>query len=125
MQFDNSAPIWLQLVDECSRRIVTGEWQPRSKMPGVRELGLEFGVNPNTMQRALAELDRRGITVPDRTIGRFVTGDVELIRALRGEVASKSADEYARKAKGLGLELDDATRLLARSWNEQEGDAQA
>ena len=125
MQFDNSAPIWLQLVNECSRRIITGEWAPRSKMPGVRELGLEFGVNPNTMQRALTELDRRGITIPDRTVGRFVTDDVELISQLRGELASAAADDFARKARGLGLGFTDATDLVHERWQQQEGDEQA
>jgi GntR family transcriptional regulator len=122
MQFDNSAPIWLQLVDECSRRIVTGEWSAGEKVPGVRELAVELGVNPNTMQRAFGELDRRGITVTDRTVGRYVTDDAAHIDALRDAVATGSVDDFIRRAQGLGLGLAAAKRLLTNRWTDLEGD---
>ncbi|NLE98658.1 MAG: GntR family transcriptional regulator [Propionibacterium sp.] len=122
MEFNSSAPIWLQLVDECSRRIVTGEWPAGSKMPGVRELGVELGVNPNTMQRALAELDRTGVTIPDRTIGRYVTEDTARIDELRESVAADSADDYIHRARGLGMSLAAAQKLLTNRWHHTEGD---
>ena len=122
MEFNSSAPIWQQLVDECSRRIVTGEWPAGTKVPGVRDLGVELGVNPNTMQRALGELDREGITVPDRTIGRYVTSDAGRIEELRQSVAMGSADDFIQRARGLGLSLASAQRLLESRWHEKEGD---
>lgn len=122
MQFDNSAPIWQQLVHECSRRIVTGEWPAGGKVPGVRDLAVEMGVNPNTMQRALSELDRDGITVSDRTVGRYVTGDTTRIDELRGTLAATSVDEFIRKVQGLGASLNTAQALLADRWRKQEGD---
>lgn len=121
MQFDSSAPIWQQLVDECARRIVTGEWPAGTRVPGVRDLGVELGVNPNTMQRALSELDREGITVPDRTVGRYVTDDTERIDLLRRSVATGSADEFVTKARGLGMGLSGAQRLIAQRWADLEG----
>lgn len=124
MQFDNSAPIWHQLVHECSRRIVTGEWPAGGKVPGVRDLAVEMGVNPNTMQRALGELDRDGVTISDRTVGRYVTGDTGRIDALRGQLAGASVDEFIRKVQGLGASLDAAQKLLAERWHHQEGEQQ-
>ncbi|WP_297739724.1 GntR family transcriptional regulator [uncultured Tessaracoccus sp.] len=122
MQFDNSSPIWLQLVDECSRRIVTGQWPAGSKLPGVRDLGVELGVNPNTIQRAMGELDRMGVTVPDRTKGRFVTDDVTVIDELRERVATSHADEFVRRAQGLGMQQARALELLKQRWRQLEGE---
>lgn len=122
MQFDNSSPIWLQLVDECSRRIVTGQWPAGSKLPGVRDLGVELGVNPNTVQRAMGELDRMGVTVPDRTKGRYVTDNTAVIDELRKQVAASHADEFVRRALGLGMQLDRALELIKQRWRALEGE---
>lgn len=124
MQFDNSAPIWQQLVHECSRRIVTGEWPAGGKVPGVRDLAVEMGVNPNTMQRALGELDRDGITIPDRTVGRYVTQDTKRIDELRNTLAAASVDEFIRKIQGLGGTLEGARALLAQRWQQQKEEPQ-
>ncbi|GMA41019.1 GntR family transcriptional regulator [Mobilicoccus caccae] len=75
MEFDPARPIWHQLIHEFSRRIVTGEWSPGGRIGGVRELAGELGVNPNTVQRALSELERDGLCRSERTAGRFVTDD--------------------------------------------------
>ena len=85
MDFDPSVPIWLQLVDEFRRRIVTGEWPRGERISGVRELAGDLRVNPNTVQRALAELDRLGLTRSERTAGRFATDDGAVIDAARVE----------------------------------------
>ena len=73
MDFDASRPIWLQLREEFTRRIVIGRWAPGKQIPGVRELAVELGVNPNTVQRTLAELERDGLCRSERAVGRFVT----------------------------------------------------
>lgn len=126
MEFDPSSPIWLQLVDEFTRRIVTGAWHPGAKVPAVRELAGDLKVNPNTVQRALTELERAGLTRTERTAGRFVTNDAAIIDAARGALAAEAATEYARRAQGLGMELPGAQELLARQWptNDTEGAAQ-
>ncbi len=123
MEFDSSSPIWLQLVGECSRRIVTGEWPAGSRLPGVRDLGVELGVNPNTVQRAMAELDRQSITVTDRTKGRFVTDDVARIDELRAQVATAHADEFVRRALGLGMTAERAVQLISNRWRAMEGES--
>ncbi len=116
MQFDPSAPIWLQLVDEFVRRIVTGRWPSGEKIPAVRELAALLLVNPNTVQRALAELERRGLARSERTAGRFVTDDVALIDAARNDLAAEAAAAYARRAQRLGMSLTAARDLLGRQW---------
>ena len=116
MQIDDSRPIWAQLVDEFRRRIAAAEWSAGAKVPSVRELALELGVNPNTVQKALTEVDRQGFTTAERTSGRFVTSDDAVIARCRGELAAASADAFAEAASGLGMPLADAERLLAERW---------
>lgn len=120
MQFDTSSPIWMQLVDEFSRRIVTGEWAAGSKMPGVRELAADMGVNPNTAQRALAELERREMCRSERATGRFVTDSETRIDEIRAELASGAADEFVRRVRGLKMAQPQARALLDERWHDEK-----
>lgn len=122
MDFDPTTPIWLQLVAEFSRRIVTGQWAPDARIPGVRELAVDLGVNPNTVQRALAELERDGLARSERTAGRFVTTDAGRISALRRSLAAEAADDYARRARGFGMGEGDAVALLRERWSTDDRD---
>nr|WP_300337210.1 GntR family transcriptional regulator [Actinomyces sp.] len=117
MQIDDSRPIWVQLVAELRLRIVSGRWAPGSRIPSVRELASSAGVNPNTVQRALAELDRTGLTAAERTAGRFVTADAAVLEAVRAELATEATDAYLASLSGLGLSLDEVTHLLAARWH--------
>lgn len=120
MDFDESRPIWHQLVHEFSRRIVTGEWPPGARIGGVRELAGDLGVNPNTVQRALSELDRDGLCRSERTAGRFVTDDEARIHSLRQSLAGGAADDFIAQAKGFGIPLADASALLTKRWNHHD-----
>lgn len=120
MQFDNSSPIWTQLVAEFSRRIVTGGWAPGEKMPGVRELAADLGVNPNTAQRALAELERRGLCRSERATGRFVTDDTALIDSVRADLATGAADEFIARVRGLRMAHEQARALIDTRWESHE-----
>ena len=122
MNFEAGIPIWMQLVDEFTRRIVSGEWAPGARVPSVRELAAEPGVNPNTAQRALAELERRELSRTERTAGRFITDSAERVDALRIELAQSSAEDYVRAARGLGLNRTQAQQLISESWNRHESD---
>lgn len=117
MEFDTNSPIWLQLVTEFSRRIAATEWAMGTRIPGVRELALQLGVNPNTVQRALTEMERDGLCRSERTAGRFVTDDGRRITTLRRDLAATAADDYLRTSRGLGMELDDAMTLINERWN--------
>lgn len=120
MEFDTASPIWGQLVAEFSRRIVTWAWPPGARISGVRELAAELGVNPNTVQRALAELERQGLCHSERTSGRFVTSDEARIDALRSDLAREAADEYARRARGLGMRASQAQQLIKERWHSDD-----
>lgn len=124
MHLDNSRPIWAQLVDEFRRRIVSGEWASGEKVPSVRELGIELGVNPNTVQKALGEVDRFGLTTTERTAGRFVTNDAVAIAAGRAALATSSADDFVASATRLGMSQGEAEALLAERWAAYEAAAQ-
>ena len=82
-QFENGIPIYLQILRKMRTEIASGAYPPGGKLPPVRELALEAGVNPNTMQRAFAELERDGLVFSQRTSGRFVTEDEEALRQIR------------------------------------------
>ena len=86
-KLNDDRPIWLQLTEQMTRRIITGVYPPGSKLPPVRELAAEAGVNPNTMQRALAQLEQDGLAKADRTAGRLVTQDTAVLDAVRGAEA--------------------------------------
>ncbi|MDO5627032.1 MAG: GntR family transcriptional regulator [Mobilicoccus sp.] len=120
MEFDPSRPIWHQLVQEFSRRIVTGEWASGARIGGVRELAGDLGVNPNTVQRALSELERDGLCRSERTAGRFVTDDETRVRALRRTLAADAADEFITRAKGFGIPRSDATALVTERWADHD-----
>lgn len=120
MQFDNSSPIWVQLVEEFSRRVVTGEWAAGAKMPGVRELAADLGVNPNTAQRALAELERLELCRSERASGRFVTSDDARIDEIRADLAAGAADEFIRRVRGLRMTHDRARALLDTRWDHHD-----
>ncbi|GAA1586809.1 HTH-type transcriptional repressor YtrA [Leucobacter aridicollis] len=118
MQLDDSRPIWSQLVDEFRRRIASGEWPTGLKVPSVRELALELGVNPNTVQKALGEVDRLGLTLAERTAGRFVTSDEAAIAAARGALAAAQAGALVATARGLGMTLPETVQLLTHRWTD-------
>lgn len=120
MEFDNSSPIWSQLLVEFSRRIVTGQWTPGARLPGVRELAAELGVNPNTVQRSLSELERAGLCRTERTVGRFVTEDGDRINEERQNLARDAVDDFVRRVRGLALSRSEAESLVATRWGKAD-----
>lgn len=123
MQFDSSLPIWMQLVTEFSRRIVVGQWPAGTRIPGVRGLAADLGVNPNTIQRALSELEREGLCRSERTSGRFVTEDVDRIDRLRADLAEEAADDFIQHARGFGMGRVQAQQLLTERWDHHDHDS--
>ena len=88
--FKDDRPIYSQLVEQIKIKIISGEWELGSRLSSVRELAEQAGVNPNTMQRALAELERDGLVHSKRTSGRFVTEDENMIKNVREAVAAEN-----------------------------------
>lgn len=100
-QFDDDRPIYQQIVEQIEMAVVSGEYAPGEKIAGVRELAAQAGVNPNTMQRALAELESRGILYSQRTSGRFVTEDGDKINQMRYLFARGLTSEYLKNMASL------------------------
>lgn len=110
---DSDRPIYAQLLERIQLQIVSGTYGPGDKLPSVRELAAEASVNPNTMQKAFAELERSGLIVTRRTSGRFVTEDREMITQIRTQLAKEEALSFIEKMKELGFEKKDILALLS------------
>lgn len=112
--FDSSRPIYAQLVERLQGRIISGEYPPGSRLDSVRDLAAAFGVNPNTMQRALAELERRELVFTERTAGRFVTTDAKKIQEMRMEVIRQEVRDFAARMETMGCLPGQLAEMLAR-----------
>ena len=117
-KFNSKLPIYTQLVEQMRIRIVTGYYPPGSRLSSVRELAAEAGVNPNTMQRAFAELESIGLVHAQRTAGRFITEDNELIAQAKKETANRLLEKFTNEMKALGFEKEEILKLLEEYENE-------
>ena len=117
--FQNDLPIYTQLADAIKFSIVSGELLPGARMSTVRDLALEAGVNPNTMQRALQQLEREGLVFSQRSSGRFVTEDVSVIDRARSALAAEYVRRYRDSMASLGFSEDEMRALLSGSGEEE------
>ena len=112
-ELKSNRPVYIQLIEEIQLRIVSGMYKSGTQLPSVRELAAEAAVNPNTMQKALSELERSGLVYSKRTSGRFITEDVQLIKNTRKSLANSQTDEFIQKMKGLGFEPDEMISFIS------------
>ena len=110
----SSRPIWQQLTEQLRRRIVTGVYPAGSRFPAVRELASEAGVNPNTMQRAMSQLEADGLIITNRTLGRTVTDKAEVLEAIRTQLAVERTEEYFTDMNALGYDRSDAVEMVRK-----------
>ncbi|MBQ5350428.1 MAG: GntR family transcriptional regulator [Oscillospiraceae bacterium] len=120
MQFEirDSRPIWQQLAQQLRERIVKGEYPPGSHFPTVRELAAQAGVNPNTMQRAMGQLEADGLVITNRTAGRTVTEREDVLAEMRRTLAIQRTEEYMKDLQALGLDRAAARELLGAKGEE-------
>ena len=116
---DDSRPIYLQIEDLIKANIIAGVYQPGQKLPSVRDLAAEAAVNPNTMQKALSELERSGLVYTQRTSGRFITEDVSKMTELKEQIAREQIQLFLKNMEQLGLSREDIRRLLEKEWKEE------
>jgi len=109
---DTDRPIYAQLVERIQMQIVSGQYPPGGKLPSVRELAAVAAVNPNTMQKAFAELERSGLIVTQRTNGRTVTEDTQGIQEIKRKLAKEQVDLFLTKMKELGYTEEETVELL-------------
>lgn len=117
---DADRPIYTQLVEKIQMDIVSGFYKVGDKIPPVRELATEAAVNPNTMQKALAELERLGLLYTQRTSGRFVTEDEEMINKVKEEMASKHIKVFLENMKQLGYDVEETISVIKELKREEE-----
>lgn len=116
----NDRPIYSQIVEIIRLRIVSGYYLAGDKLPSVRELAAEAGVNPNTMQKALADLEKSGLLVTMRTSGRVVTEDTALILQVKESIARSEIKSFLDKMSGLGFDLQQATEFVYKVLEEEK-----
>lgn len=123
-KFTDDAPIYQQIMDTMKQQIASGELKAGEKLPSVRELALEAGVNPNTMQKALAVLEREGLLYSQRTAGRFVAGREEMRVGLQKELMMEYVEEFLEKMKKLGFCAEDVVALLQEKAEKERSGVQ-
>jgi DNA-binding transcriptional regulator YhcF (GntR family) len=101
-EYDNKVPIYMQIIMEMKIRMVSGKLSAGEKIASVRELAQEFEVNPNTMQRALSEMERENLLYTERTSGRFVTTDEGIIMTLRNKLAEQELQKFMGYMEQIG-----------------------
>lgn len=117
-EFESGRPIYQQVAETVRKRIINGEYPQGSRLPAVRELAMEAGVNPNTMQRALLALEESGIVYSQRTAGRFVTQDEELLEQLKYQSARKQVLFFVKQMRSLGYQPQELAGLIERVMEE-------
>ena len=118
-EFQDHLPIYAQLMDTLKRRIITGRYLPGEKLPSVRELAAEAGINPNTVQHAFSELEREGLIYTQRATGKYVTENADEIKSARQALAKTQVAEFLSNMQSLGYSVGDVIVLL-QSFNESE-----
>lgn len=115
---DSDRPIYLQLIEIIQTRIVSGMYPAGNRLPSVRELAAEASVNPNTMQKAFAELERNGLIITQRTSGRTVTEDTSKIAAIRHELAADQIGHFLEGMTKLGYQRNEIADLIKQAAEE-------
>ena len=115
MEYNPSLPIYLQVANSIKRDIVTGKLEPGAKLPSVRDLAVEYTINPNTVSRVYRELEMENVCFTRRGAGTFVTQDPERVRTMRREMAGTLIYEFLEGMKQLGYTQEEAIRILEQS----------
>lgn len=122
MEFQPNIPIYLQIMDDIKLQIISGRLQPGDKLASVREQAMQYGVNPNTMQKALSELEWAQLLYTMRTSGRYVTEDAALIARLREQLAQERIVQFLNELRQLGYSEEEILNLLQQ---QMKGEGQA
>lgn len=119
-ELNSDRPVYLQLVEHLQLAVISGEFAPGSRVPSVRELAAEAAVNPNTMQKALAELESEGLVQTQRTSGHTVTTDVALITGAKKALAGNVLEAFFHQMKKLGYTPEQACELVCERRSSQQ-----
>lgn len=119
-ELDNDRPIYLQLMERIQHDIISGVYKPGDKIPSVRDLALDATVNPNTMQKALSELERNGLVYSQRTSGRFITDDEELLKNMKMQLATEHIRQFFEQMHQLGFSDDETLQMIQETLRREK-----
>ncbi len=114
--FDNNKPIYIQIADKIEMMILSGEYKSGESLPSVRDFAVQASVNPNTMQRAMQELEARGLICVQRAVGRTVTEDSSVIEKSLNQKVKSITLNYLNEIKALNLEKEEVIKFLEENW---------
>ncbi len=110
--FNDDKPIYIQLMEQIQLRIVSGIYKAGEKLPSVRDMASEASVNPNTMQKALTELERTGLVFSQRTSGRFITEDINMIKDIKNGLAKDQIQNFLYNMEKIGYTKNETIELI-------------
>ena len=119
---DNDRPIYLQLMERIQHDIISGVYRPGDKIPSVRDLALDAAVNPNTMQKALSELERSGLVYSQRTSGRFITEDEKLLKKMKMDLATEHIHQFFEQMHHLGFRDEETLELIRETLRRENNE---
>lgn len=118
-QFQSTQPIYLQIMERIKKEIVSEVLLPKQQLPTVRDLALQYQVNPNTVQRALSELERLDLVKSDRTVGRFVSDDLDLIQSLRKQMIMNKVETFVEEIEQLKVSQEESINYVNQAFRER------
>ena len=121
-QLDKDRPIYLQIVERIRSRIAAGEYPPGAKLDSVRDLAADAAVNPNTMQKALSELERSGLVYSQRTSGRFITEDEKLLKKMKMDLATEHIHQFFEQMHHLGFSDEETLELIRETLRRENNE---
>ena len=118
-EFHSNNPIYAQVITEIKKQIVAGSLKPGTKIPSVRDLAKEASVNPNTIQRAVSELEREQLVFAQRTASRFVTNDISLIEDKKKEMALDMITEFINSMQAIGYSKEELQKFISQYYEQK------
>ncbi len=119
-EFSKDKPIYMQIIENIQMSIISGEFKPGDKLLPVREMAATAAVNPNTMQRALQELEKTGLVFSKRTSGRFITEDNNMVEELKENFAKRQIIDFYEKMKSIGLTKQEIINYVEKTFGEMK-----
>lgn len=110
--FNNDIPIYLQIIENIKMQIINKEYNAGDKLPSVRELSVLYAVNPNTIQKALGELEEIGLIFTERTNGKFVTEDMKVINKIKAETLKGKIDAFLEDMLQMGIDSQEIIEII-------------
>lgn len=120
MKFQNDIPIYLQLIEIFKEKILKGEWKADEKIPSVRNLAVIYRVNPNTVQRALTELEDMGFVRSERTKGRFVQSSQKSLKSLKDDEVREITEDFIQKMRALKIKKEVVIEAIEKGWDQDD-----